>query len=45
MGNSLHNKIPLGRTSVFDSRPVRAALLVSACLTIGLLFMVISNFR
>ena len=45
MGNSLHNKIPLGRTSVLDSRPVRAALLVTACLTLGLLWMVIGNFR
>lgn len=45
MGNSLHNKIPLGRTSVLDSRPVQAALLVTACLTFGLLWMVISNFR
>jgi hypothetical protein len=44
MGNSLHNKIPLGRTSVFDSRPVQAALLVSACLTIGLLYIIISSF-
>ncbi len=44
MGNSLHNKIPLGRTSVFDSRPMQAVLLVSVCLTIGTLWMLISNF-
>lgn len=44
MGNSLHNKIPLGRTSVFDSRPVKVALLLTACLTIGLLWMVIRSF-
>ena len=45
MGNSLHNKIPLGRTSVRDSRPIQAALLLSACLTIGLVWMAISNFK
>ncbi len=43
MGNSLHNKIPLGRSSVLDSRPVQVALLMSACLTIGLLWMAIRN--
>ncbi|WP_426210392.1 hypothetical protein [Massilia sp. TWP1-3-3] len=45
MGNSLHNKIPLGRSSVFDSRPLQAALLVSCFVTIGLLWMVIRNFN
>ena len=44
MGNSLHNKIPLGRSSVFDSRPLQAALLVSGVLTIGLLWMLIVHY-
>lgn len=45
MGNSLHNKIPLGRASVFDSRPMQAVLLVSICLTITMLCMVIGTVK
>lgn len=39
MGTSLYNKIPLGRTSVFDSRPVQAALLVTGLVSIALVWM------
>ena len=41
MGTSLYNKIPLGRTSVFDSRPLQAALLAAGMVTVGLLWMLI----
>lgn len=41
MGNSLHNKIPLGRHSVLESRPVQAALLLAAVVSIGLVWMAI----
>lgn len=44
MGNSLHNKIPLGRSTVRDSRPLQAALLISVCVTIGLLWMVFRSY-
>ena len=44
MGNSLHNKIPLGRTSVLDSRPLRAVLLVGVCASIAVACMVLRNF-
>jgi hypothetical protein len=39
MGNSLHNKIPLGRSSVRDSRALQAALLAGALLSAGLVWM------
>ena len=35
MGNSLHNKIYLGRGSVLRSRGVQVALLLCAMLSIG----------
>jgi hypothetical protein len=35
MGNSLHNKIPLGRGSVLRSRGVQVAVLLCAMLSIG----------
>ena len=41
MGNSLHNKIPLGRASVFDSRPMQALLLLGACVTVSVLWLLI----
>lgn len=41
MGNSLHNKIPLGRSLVRDSKPLQAALLAGALLSIGLIWLVI----
>lgn len=45
MGNSLHNKIYLGRTSVLGSRRMRAVLTVSAVLGLGLLWMAIRGFK
>jgi hypothetical protein len=39
MGNSLHNKIPLGRSLVRDSKPLQAALLAGALLSLGLVWM------
>ena len=41
MGNSLHNKIYLGRTSVLSSRRVQAAVALGAFVSIGLLWMAI----
>ena len=41
MGTSLYNKIPLGRASVFDSRPVQAALLVTGLVSIVLIWIFI----
>jgi hypothetical protein len=39
MGNSLHNKIYLGRTSLFGSRPLQLALAVGALAGIGLVLL------
>ncbi|HEY0062506.1 MAG TPA: hypothetical protein VGC21_10315 [Telluria sp.] len=39
MGNSLHNKIPLGRHAVRDSRPLQAALVVAVVASIALTWM------
>lgn len=39
MGNSLHNKIHLGRTSVLSSRRIQAAMLVGVFATIGVLWL------
>jgi len=39
MGTSLYNKIPLGRSSVFDSTPVRALLLMATCASVALAWM------
>jgi hypothetical protein len=44
MGTSLHNKIPLGRTSVLDSRPVRALLLVGVFVSIGMAWLALRSF-
>ena len=43
MGTSLHNKIRLGRSPVFDSRPLQAALLATGVLTIAVLWMLIRS--
>jgi hypothetical protein len=43
MGNSLHNKIPLGRSAVIDSRPLQALLLVGVCASIGVLWLLLSR--
>lgn len=45
MGNSLHNKIPLGRTAVLDSRRVQAALVFGACLGIALVWMAFRVYK
>ena len=45
MGNSLHNKIYLGRRSVLGSRRVQVAMVVVAFMTIGLLWMALRNFK
>lgn len=39
MGNSLHNKIHLGRTSVLSSKRIQAAMLVGVFATIGVLWL------
>lgn len=39
MGNSLHNKIYLGRASVLESARWRVALGLGACLSIGLAWL------
>lgn len=43
MGNSLHNKIYLGRASALASARVRAALVVGACVSIGLMWLVLRS--
>jgi hypothetical protein len=45
MGTSLYNKIPLGRSSVLSSTPVRAALLLAVCLSIALSWMAIGAIQ
>ncbi len=41
MGNSLHNKIYLGRSSVLSSKPAQAMLVIGAFATIGLIWLAI----
>lgn len=45
MGNSLHNKIYLGRTSVLGSKRIQAALFVGAFVSIGLVWLAMRAFR
>jgi hypothetical protein len=45
MGNSLHNKIYLGRASVLSSRRVQAGLFVGTFLAIGLVWMTVRAFK
>jgi hypothetical protein len=45
MGSSLHNKIPLGRTAVLDSRRVQVALVFGACLGIALVWLAIRVYK
>jgi hypothetical protein len=45
MGTSLYNKIPLGRGSVLQSTPVRAALLLAVCVSIALAWMAINTLK
>lgn len=45
MGNSLHNKIYLGRTSVLGSARVRAALVLGVGASIALVWLVLRTLR
>ena len=45
MGTSLYNKIPLGRSSVLSSTPVRAALLLAGCLGVALAWMALNVLK
>lgn len=45
MGNSLHNKIYLGRSSVLESTRWRAALLLGAVLSVGLAWLALRALR
>jgi hypothetical protein len=45
MGTSLYNKIPLGRSSVLSSTPVRAALLLVGCLGVALAWMALNVLK
>lgn len=45
MGNSLHNKIYLGRHSWFGSRRVVATLALGACVTIALVWLALRVLR
>lgn len=45
MGNSLHNKIYLGRGSVFASRRLRMVLGVGALAGVGLALLSLCSFR
>lgn len=45
MGNSLHNKIYLGRTSMLASARVRAALALGVCASIGLVWVALRALR
>ncbi|MDM5179485.1 hypothetical protein PO883_20030 [Massilia sp. DJPM01] len=45
MGNSLHNKIYLGRSSVLRSRPLQVLLLVSALISIGVVWFLFRTVK
>jgi hypothetical protein len=45
MGNSLYNKIYLGRGSVFSSRPVQVALGLAALAGVGLALALLRALR
>ncbi|MDB5907103.1 MAG: hypothetical protein JWP34_1217 [Massilia sp.] len=45
MGNSLHNKIYLGRTSVLASRRLRTALTVGTLVMLGVTWMAMRGFK
>lgn len=45
MGNSLHNKIYLGRSSVIASRRLRTALTVATLVVLGVSWMAIRDFK
>jgi hypothetical protein len=45
MGNSLHNKIYLGRTPFFASRRMRVLLAVTVTVSIGLAWLAVRSFK
>jgi hypothetical protein len=45
MGNSLHNKIYLGRASVLSSRRAQAAAAIGAFVSIGLVWMLLRTLK
>ena len=45
MGNSLHNKIYLGRTALFASRRMRVLLALTLAASIGLAWMAVRSFK
>lgn len=45
MGNSLHNKIYLGRTSRLGSRRLRALLALSVTVSIGVAWMTFHSLK
>lgn len=45
MGNSLHNKIYLGRSSVLRSRGVQFALVLGAMLSIGVVWFLFRTVK
>ena len=44
MGNSLHNKIHLGRSSVLASKPVQAAMAAAVFASIALIWVAIRMY-
>ena len=45
MGNSLHNKIYLGRTQGFASRRIQALFLLGAVASAGLVWLAIRSYE
>jgi hypothetical protein len=45
VGNSLHNKIYLGRTSLLGSRRVRALLALSVTVSVGVAWMTFQSLK
>ena len=45
MGNSLHNKIPLGRASRLNARSVLAALVVGLLASAGIAWVMLNNVQ
>lgn len=45
MGNSLHNKIYLGRTSLLGSRRMRALLALTLTVSIGVAWMTFHSLK
>ena len=45
MGNSLHNKIYLGRTSGIGSRRMQALMALTALVSIGLVWVAFRSFK